>query len=657
MKLPVAGAVVFILSCILNLPAWGAFPATLNYQGYLTTAAGDPVHSTVPMNFALYRDATGGSALWSEFHPGEPVQNGVYSVQLGAVTPLALPFDAAYYLGVAVGSDPEMTPRLPLASVPTSLRARVADQLGQVCGDGETLKYQASTSAWSCTSFASAATGSAGSACSAGKTMLSGSGDPLPAIGTDGDFYLNLASYALFGPKTSGSWNAGVALKGSDGPAGTQGPAGPPGTPGVPGAQGPQGTQGIQGVQGAPGTQGSTGPQGPAGPAGPGLTWMNVSGSVQLTQANLGCIATDAARTVITLPAAGNPGDRFSVIGSGAGGWQVNAGAGQSIVSTGVGVLQPGLVWLSHETNRNWFSVASSSDGNKLVANGDGQIFTSTDGGGTWVSRRSSAGVAVACSSDGTRIVATGGAMFTSADSGVTWASLGASTIDKIASSADGSKLVGAYSSGTLFTSGDFGVTWTPRDASRHWTAVASSADGVKLVAVGNPEQIYTSSDSGATWTARDSARAWTAVASSADGTRLVASELNGHLYTSSDSGVTWTSRESLRAWYRVASSSDGTRLVAADMTGRFYLSGDAGATWTPQGPTGTLSSHCLSLTSSADGLKLLAGQYAGPLYTSAASQVNPATQQTTLTGEQWSTLDLTFIGNNQFLVAGTSGR
>jgi hypothetical protein len=647
MKLPVAGAVVFILSCILNLPAWGAFPATLNYQGYLTTSAGDPVHSTVPMNFALYREATGGSALWSEFHPGETVQNGVYSVQLGAVTPLTLPFDVAYYLGVAVGSDPEMAPRLPLVSVPTSLRARVADQLGQVCGDGETLKYQGSTSAWSCTSFAPAATGSAGTA---GKTLLSGSGDPQPAIGTDGDFYLNLVSYALFGPKTSGSWSTGVALKGADGPAGAQGPAGPPGAQGV---SGPQGTQGVPGAQGPQGVQGPSGPQGPAGPAGPGLTWMNVSGSIQLTQPNLGCIATDSARTVITLPAAVNPGDRFSVIGSGAGGWQVNAGAGQSIVSTGAGVLQPGLVWLSHEANHVWFSVASSSDGSKLVANGDSQIFTSTDGGATWVPRRSSTGTAVACSSDGTRIVATGGAMFTSADSGVTWLSLGLSSVDKIASSSDGTKLVGASLNGTLFTSGDFGATWTPRDASRHWTAVASSADGVKLVAVGNPEQIYTSTDSGVTWTPRDSARAWTAVASSADGTRLVASELNGHLYTSSDSGVTWTPHESVRGWYRVASSSDGTRLAAAEITGRIYLSGDAGTTWIPRGGTGTW----YSLTSSADGLKLLAGQSAGPLYTSAASQVNTATPQTTLTGEQWSTLELTFIGNSQYLVAGSSGR
>ncbi len=49
-----------------------------------------------------------------------------------------------------------------------------------------------------------------------GNTILSGSVDPTDE-GVDGDFYLNTATSTLFGPKVSGTWPAGVLLKGADG--------------------------------------------------------------------------------------------------------------------------------------------------------------------------------------------------------------------------------------------------------------------------------------------------------------------------------------------------------------------------------------------------------------------------------------------------------
>ncbi|GFO67991.1 hypothetical protein GMLC_15700 [Geomonas limicola] len=634
----IVGAVALFLSCILTLSAWAAFPGTLAYQGYLTTSAGDPVHATVPMTFALYGSPTGGTPLWSEFHSQESVQNGVYSVQLGAVTPLTLPFDTGYYLGVAVGSDPEMTPRLPLASVPTAFRARVADQLGQACADGEILKYQASTSTWNCAPLASATTGAAGAD---GKSILNGSGAPLPAIGSDGDFYLNLTNYTLFGPKTNSAWGTGVALVGPTGPAGAQGPAGP------------QGAQGVQGQQGVAGPQGVTGPQGPAGPPGPGLAWASVSGVVQLAQPNVGLVATDATnRTVITLPASPSLGDRFSVVGNGTGGWQVNAGSGQSIVTLGAGTLQRGLAWVNHLTSSNWSSVASSSDGRKLVVSASGTIYTSSDGGASWL-QRSAQAVTVACSSDGSRIVAAGGWVFISGDFGATWTSIGATSINNLAASSDGSKLVASAIDGTLTTSSDYGATWTQRDIIRNWRGVASSADGVKLAAVVFGGNIYTSTDSGATWTPRESARYWMKVASSADGTRLVAVVNAGDVYTSSDSGVTWVSHGLVRNWTSLISSSDGMKLAAANGS-NIYFSDDGGVTWTARAYSTTMWN---TLASSADGLTIVAGQTGGYLYTSTASLVNTPLPSAALTGEQWSTVDLTYIGNNQYLVTGSSGR
>ena len=47
---------------------------------------------------------------------------------LGSITPLGLLFDVPYYLGIQVGTDLEMTPRVPLSSVGYAYRAGMAEQ-------------------------------------------------------------------------------------------------------------------------------------------------------------------------------------------------------------------------------------------------------------------------------------------------------------------------------------------------------------------------------------------------------------------------------------------------------------------------------------------------------------------------------------------------
>ena len=121
--------VLLILSLIF-LPVAGqaAIPPTMNFQGYLTNPAGNPINGTVAMAFSIYAQKSGGAALWTESHPEVVLLSGVYSVLLGETTPLGLPFDGPYYLGIQVGTDPEMTPRLPLSSVGYAFRAGVAEQ-------------------------------------------------------------------------------------------------------------------------------------------------------------------------------------------------------------------------------------------------------------------------------------------------------------------------------------------------------------------------------------------------------------------------------------------------------------------------------------------------------------------------------------------------
>ena len=75
--------------------------------------------------------------------------------------------------------------------------------------------------------------------------------------GFDGDFYVNLLTIQLHGPRVSGLWGPPINLIGPIGPTGATG------------STGPQGPMGPQGPTGATGPTGPTGPQGPTGPTGP----------------------------------------------------------------------------------------------------------------------------------------------------------------------------------------------------------------------------------------------------------------------------------------------------------------------------------------------------------------------------------------------------
>jgi hypothetical protein len=117
--------------------AFAAVPSSVNYQGYLTDASGQPVSGTVDMTFGFYTSPTGTDApLWTETQSSVSVMNGIYSVSLGTVTPLNLPFDQQYWLGMKIGTDVEMIPRQPIVAVPYSLRSgcNPGDYLGCYTG-------------------------------------------------------------------------------------------------------------------------------------------------------------------------------------------------------------------------------------------------------------------------------------------------------------------------------------------------------------------------------------------------------------------------------------------------------------------------------------------------------------------------------------------
>jgi hypothetical protein len=95
-------------------------PQTINYQGVLKDASGNIVsNGDYNLTFKIYNSEIGGEPLWMETKLVNVV-DGIFSTQLGSVTPLTLPFDNAYWLGVTVGSGSELTPRIAFTSVPYS---------------------------------------------------------------------------------------------------------------------------------------------------------------------------------------------------------------------------------------------------------------------------------------------------------------------------------------------------------------------------------------------------------------------------------------------------------------------------------------------------------------------------------------------------------
>ena len=104
-------------------------PTMINYQGQLLDSGGDPVpNGTYSMTFKLYNVPSGGTAFWVETHPSVQVNDGLFNVLLGEYVSL-LPEGEPYpidptYLGVTVGSDPEMTPRQQMVSVPYAFQAK-----------------------------------------------------------------------------------------------------------------------------------------------------------------------------------------------------------------------------------------------------------------------------------------------------------------------------------------------------------------------------------------------------------------------------------------------------------------------------------------------------------------------------------------------------
>jgi len=138
-----------VLTMATSSVALAQMPQTMSYQGVLTDGAGNLVaDGSYSVTFRIYSLAVGGSALWTETQPTVAVTKGGFSVLLGSVTPISLPFNVPYWLGVSVNGGAELSPRVALSSSPYAFHADTALFAQQVAAGagGLTLPFSGSGS-------------------------------------------------------------------------------------------------------------------------------------------------------------------------------------------------------------------------------------------------------------------------------------------------------------------------------------------------------------------------------------------------------------------------------------------------------------------------------------------------------------------------------
>jgi len=142
--LPLLGNMIFTLIIVATLlvaqnngllplfaapNAQTASTGTIAYQGRLADAEGNALTDTVNMSFRLYSAAAGGAPLWEEQWTGTTsvqVSDGLFNVMLGSVSPIpqdVITGNSNLFLGITVGTDSEMSPRVQLGSVPFATQA------------------------------------------------------------------------------------------------------------------------------------------------------------------------------------------------------------------------------------------------------------------------------------------------------------------------------------------------------------------------------------------------------------------------------------------------------------------------------------------------------------------------------------------------------
>lgn len=127
-----------ILCCAAMLSA--DIAPLITYQGRLTEDTGAPItDGFVGMTFNIYASEGAPSPIWSSGQQDVYVEGGLFTYVLGSNAPLPHNiFDNQLrYLGITVGGDPEIAPRIRFTAVPYSYRALKTDTAETIADPGK----------------------------------------------------------------------------------------------------------------------------------------------------------------------------------------------------------------------------------------------------------------------------------------------------------------------------------------------------------------------------------------------------------------------------------------------------------------------------------------------------------------------------------------
>ncbi len=104
-------------------------PLLVNYQGALTDLQGVPLEGTYDITFKIYTAQGAPYSAWTEIHQNVVVSGGIFNVILGEIAPLTYTVFRfpERWLGITVGSNPEIAPRTRITAVPYAYHGMVAD--------------------------------------------------------------------------------------------------------------------------------------------------------------------------------------------------------------------------------------------------------------------------------------------------------------------------------------------------------------------------------------------------------------------------------------------------------------------------------------------------------------------------------------------------
>jgi hypothetical protein len=360
----IVGLVTGILAGLAFESTAHAVPSTMTQQGLLLDQNNNPVSGSQTFTFTIYSSASGGASdvLWTE-QQTITLESGYFSTQLGSVTPIPTTVfgGGTVYLGITVGTDPEMTPREPMTSVPYALVAQ--NVTGDINPTSVTINGKEVINAsgqWVGATGGFGSTGSqgpagpTGTAGATGATGGTGPTGPQGATGNTGGTGSN-GSTGATGPTGPQGPTGPTGGKGDTGPTGPTGAGGPTGGKGDTGATGPTGAVGGTGSKGDTGATGATGASvtgptgptgasvvGPTGPSGASVTGATgPTGPTGHTGATGSAGATGGTGAAGATGATGSSGVVSYAVASGTGSTALPAGGGTYTASGALGIATP----------------------------------------------------------------------------------------------------------------------------------------------------------------------------------------------------------------------------------------------------------------------------------------------------------------------------